>query len=84
MTINETKISETPMFPFLISSHSSISVESQSKTFRDIPTPKPKPIAAVIAYNSERPYCANMPPQLVGSNILPPFTMFELNLLSNA
>ena len=38
--MSEMKMSATPIFPFFISSHSSISVDNISKTFNAIPIPK--------------------------------------------
>ena len=46
--------------------------ELMDEIFGNSPTPKPKPIAAVIAHSNERPYWANIPSKLIGSNILPP------------
>ena len=44
MTIKETNINETPMLPFLISSHSLMSLEIKSKIHNAIATPTAKPI----------------------------------------
>jgi len=48
------------MFPFFISSHSSISVDNQSKTLSAIPTPKANPTAAVIDHPTALKYCNNV------------------------
>ena len=55
------------MLPFFISSHSSISEDSQSKTFNAIPTPKAKPTAAVIDQPTALPYCVYKPASELGS-----------------
>ena len=62
--------------PFLISSHSSISVDSQSKTFKAIPTPKANPTAAAIDQPTARPYCVNIPINEFGScSIVSPYSI---------
>ena len=63
MTISEINIRETPIFPFFISSHSSISVDSISNTFNAIPIPKAKPTAAVIDQPIALAYCIKIVPQ---------------------
>ena len=73
MTISEMKMRDTPIFPFFISSHSSISVDNISKTFNAIPIPKANPTAAVIDQPTARRYWVKSPIVEFGSNILTPY-----------
>ena len=60
-------MSATPIFPFFISSHSSISVDNISKTFNAIPIPKAKPTAAATDQPIALRYCVNSPTNELGS-----------------
>ena len=49
--------------------------DSQSNTLSANPTPNEKPIAAVIDQPIARPYSVSKPEKLVGSNIIPPYSV---------
>ena len=52
-----------------------MSADNQSKTLIAKPTPNEKPMAAVTDQPIARPYSASQPEKLVGSNIIPPYSV---------
>ena len=76
-------MSATPIFPFFISSHSSISVDNISKTFNAIPIPKAKPTAAATDQPIALRYSVNSQTnEVVSSRIMSPYSISMVFMIS--